>query len=132
MQLKLQQVIDYARTDADYAMFQKAFLLGLMNNERAKAEVLSLSLQGIRHHHMSHAIFERGRAYTVLENYPKGEADFNTIINTYQSSPLFRVPWYNSDFSITIWGRIRKPLKQYKKVIETYRATPEARSAMTG
>ncbi len=127
------KVIDYAKTDADYAMFQKAFSLGLMNNERAKAEVLSsLTSRYPSSSYVPNAIFERGRAYTVLENYPKGEADFNTIINTYQSSPFVPRAMVQLGLLYYNMGQNTKAIEQYKKVIETYRATPEARSAMTG
>jgi tetratricopeptide (TPR) repeat protein len=35
------KVIDFGKVDADYAMFQKGFTLGLMNDERGKVDVLS-------------------------------------------------------------------------------------------
>ena len=36
-----ERVIDLGKTDADYAMFQKGFCLGLTNNERGKIDVLT-------------------------------------------------------------------------------------------
>ena len=35
------KVIEYGNLDADYAMFQKGFSLGLMNNTKGKIEVLT-------------------------------------------------------------------------------------------
>ena len=35
------KVIDYGKLDADYAMFQKGFSLGLMNDEKGKVDVLT-------------------------------------------------------------------------------------------
>jgi tetratricopeptide (TPR) repeat protein len=127
------KVIDYGRTDADYAMFQKAFSLGLINNERGKADVLSSLIT--RHPSSSYvpnAIFERGRAYTLLEDYSRGEADFNSIVSSYGSSPF--VPRALVQLGLLYYntGQNSKAVEQYKKVIENYRATPEARSAMTG
>jgi len=127
------KVINYGKTDADYAMYQKAFSLGLMNNERAKAEVLTSLTQKLpSSSFVPNAIFERGRAYLVLEEYPKAEADFNTIINSYQSSPF--VPRAIVQLGLLYYntGQNEKAIAQYKKVIENYRATPEARNAMTG
>ena len=127
------KVIDFGKVDADYAMFQKGFSLGLMNNERGKADVLSsLTTRYPSSAYVPNAIFERGRAYVVLEDYQKGEADFNTVINSFPESSF--VPramvqlgllYYNTDQN-------EKAIAQYKKVIEKYKSTPEARAALTG
>ena len=83
------KVIDFSLLDADYAMFQKGFSLGLMNNNRSKVEVLTtLTRKYPSSSYVPNAIFERGRAYLVLEDYRNGEADFNTVISTYPSSPF--------------------------------------------
>ena len=64
------KVIDYGKVDADYAMYQKGFCLGLMNNQRGKADVLTLLTQRYPlSSFVSGAIFERGRAYLVMEDY---------------------------------------------------------------
>ena len=127
------KVIDYGKTDADYAMFQKGFSLGLMNDERGKAEVLStLTMRYPSSSYVPNAIFERGRAYLILEDYTKGEADFNTIINSYQSTPF--VPRAIVQLGLLYYntGKNDKAIAQYKKVIENFKSTPEARYAMTG
>jgi TolA-binding protein len=128
-----EKVIDYGKIDADYAMFQKGFSLGLMNNARGKAEVLStLTLRYPSSSYVPDAIFERGRAYLVLEEFSKGENDFNTIINSYQSTPF--VPRAIVQLGLLYYnlGENEKAIAEYKKVIETYKSTPEARYAMTG
>jgi TolA-binding protein len=78
------------------------------------------------------AIFERGRAYVVLEDYPKGEADFNTIITSYRETTF--VPRAMVQLGLLYYntGQNDKAIAQYKKVIENYKSTPEARYAMTG
>jgi TolA-binding protein len=127
------KVIDYGKTDADYAMFRKGFSLGLMNDERGKAEVLSaLTLRYPSSSYVPNAIFERGRAYLVLEEYSKGEADFNTIINSFQSTPF--VPRAMVQLGLLYYnlGENDKAIAEYKKVVETYKSTPEAHAAMTG
>ena len=35
------KVIDYGKADADYAMFQKGFCLGLMNDNKGKINILT-------------------------------------------------------------------------------------------
>ncbi len=127
------KVIDFGKLDADYAMFQKGFSLGLMNDERGKAEVLTLLTSRYpTSSYVPNAIFERGRAYLVLNEYSKGEADFNTIITSWQSTPF--VPRAMVQLGLLYYnlGENEKAIVQYKKVIENYKSTPEARYAMTG
>jgi TolA-binding protein len=127
------KVIDFGKVDADYAMFQKGFTLGLMNDERGKVDVLSsLTIRYPSSSWIPNAIFERGRAYVVLEDYPNGEADFNTIITSYHETAF--VPRAIVQLGLLYYntGQNDKAIAQYKKVIENYKSTPEARYAMTG
>ena len=127
------KVIEYGNLDADYAMFQKGFSLGLINDGKGKADVLaSLTMKYPSSSFVPNAIFERGRAYLVLEDYKKGEADFNTIISTCQTSPF--VPRTIVQLGLLYYnlGENDKAISQYKKVIENFKSTPEARYAMTG
>lgn len=127
------KVIGYGTLDADYAMFQKGFSLGLMNNTRGKVDVLtSLMAKYPSSSFIPNAIFERGRAYLVLEDFTKGEADFNKIISGYPGSSF--VPRSMVQLGLLYYnlGENDKAVAQYKKVIENYKSTPEARDAMTG
>ncbi len=127
------KVIGYGKTDADYAMFQKAFSMGLMNNQKGKTEVLTALVTNYRtSSYVPNAIFERGRAYLVMENFRAGEADFNTVISGYPSSPF--VPRSIVQLGLLYYnqGQNEKAIEQYRKVIETYKTSPEARYAMTG
>ena len=127
------KVIDYGKVDADYAMFQKGFCLGLMKDQRGKVEVLSsLVTKFPSSSFVPDAIFERGRTWLVLEDYVKGEADFKTIISIYSSSPFVPRAMVQLGLLYNNLGENDKAIAQYKKVIETYRSTPEARDAMTG
>jgi tetratricopeptide (TPR) repeat protein len=127
------KVIDYGTLDADYAMFQKGFSMGLMNNTRGKIDVMSsLTTKYPSSSFVPNAIFERGRAYLVLEDYKNGEADFNRIISGYPGSAF--VPRSIVQLGLLYYnlGDNGKAIAQYKKVIESYKSTPEARDAMTG
>lgn len=127
------KVIEYGNLDADYAMFQKGFSLGLMNDEKGKVEILtSLTQKYPKSSFIPNAIFERGRAYIVMEDYQKGESDLNTVIITYPSSPL--VPRAIVQLGLLYYnlGENEKAITQYKKVVENFKSTLEARNAMTG
>jgi tetratricopeptide (TPR) repeat protein len=127
------KVIAYGYQDADYAMFQKGFSMGLINNTKGKVDVLTVLMQKFPSSTLvPDAIFERGRAYLVLEDYKNGEADFNTILSKYSGSSF--VPRSIVQLGLLYYnlGDNEKALAQYKKVIENYKSTPEARDAMTG
>jgi TolA-binding protein len=127
------KVIDYGKVDADYAMFQKGFLLGLMNNAKGKVDVLSsLTTRYSSSSYVVNAIFERGRAYVVLEEFKKGEADFNTVISAFPESSFVPRAIVQLGLLYSNLGENDKAIVQYKKVIENYKSTPEARNAMTG
>ena len=125
--------IEYGYLDADYAMFQKGFSLGLMSNEKGKTEVLTALIEKFpTSSYVPNAIFERGRSYIVLKDYKMGEADFNAIISGYPGS-LF-VPRAIVQLGLLYYnlGENEKAVEQYKKVIENFKSSPEARYAMTG
>lgn len=127
------KVIDYGKIDADYAMFQKGFSLGLINDGKGKVNVLTeLTVRYPSSSYIPNAIFERGRAYLVMEDYNRGEADFNTIISVYQNSQF--VPRAMVQLGLLYYnlGDNNKAISQYKKVIENFKSSPEARYAMTG
>jgi TolA-binding protein len=127
------KVIAYGNLDADYAMFQKGFSLGLMNDTKGKIDVLTALIQKFpSSSYVPNAIFERGRAYLVMEDYKKGESDFNTILTNYTGSSF--VPRSEVQLGLLYYnlGENEKAISQYKKVIENFKSTPEARDAMTG
>jgi len=127
------KVIEYGKLDADYAMFQKGFSLGLMNDGKGKVEILtSLIAKYPSSSFVPNAIFERGRAYIVMEDYKRGEADLNTVISSYPSSQF--VPRSIVQLGLLYYnlGENEKAIVQFKKVVENFRSTLEARNALTG
>jgi TolA-binding protein len=127
------KVIDYARLDADYAMFQKGFALGLSNNNEAKAATLTDLIQKYpKSAYVPNALFERGRAYVALNRPEKGEADFTNIIAWYSTSQFVPPAMVQLGLIYYNAGDNAKAIAQFKKVIENFRDTPEARNAVNG
>ncbi len=127
------RIIAAGKTDADYAMYQKGFCLGLMNNQKGKIDMLtSLVSRYPSSSYVPNAIYERGRAYLVIEDQRSGEADFINVIANYPSSQF--VPRSIVQLGLLYYnqGENEKSVAQFKKVIENYPSTPEARYAMTG
>ncbi len=127
------KVIDFGALDADYALYQKGFALGLTGNERGKVDILTSLIQKYpASSYIPSAIFERGRAYVAIDDKKKGEADFNTVISTYPSSPFVPRAMVQLGLLYFNTGDNERAIAQYKKVVENYKSSPEARSALTG
>lgn len=127
------KVISDGRLDADYAMFQKGFALGLSNNNQAKVSTLT-SLIDIfpKSAYVPNALFERGRAYVALEEPRRGEADFTNIIAWYTNSQFVPPAMVQLGLIYYNAGENARAIEQFKKVIENFRNTPEARNAVNG
>ena len=82
--------------------------------------------------YVPNAIFERGRAYLVLQDYKNGESDFNTVISAYPTSLFASRAIVQLGLLYYNLGENDKAIAQFKKVIENYKSTPEARYAVTG
>jgi len=127
------KVIDYGKVDADYALFQKGFALGLMNNQKAKIQTLTMLISGYpSSKYVPGALFERGRAYVTLKDKSNGEADFNQVIASFPESPFAPRTIVQLGLLYFDSGENMKAIEQFKKVIENYSSTPEARYALTG
>ncbi len=127
------KVIEFGRLDADYAMFQKGFAQGLSNDNQAKVSTLTALINKYpKSAYVPNALFERGRAYVVLEQPARGEADFTNIIAWYTNSQFVPPAMVQLGLIYYNAGENEKAIVQFKKVIENYRNTPEARNAVSG
>ncbi|HUW93430.1 MAG TPA: tetratricopeptide repeat protein [Bacteroidales bacterium] len=127
------KVIDYAKLDADYAMFQKGFSQGLNNDNAGKVITMTGLIEKFQKSaYVPNALFERGRAYVALEQPEKGEADFNNLIAWHNSSQYVPPAMVQLGLIYYNAGDNQRAIGQFKKVVENYRSTPEARNAVTG
>ncbi|TFH46329.1 MAG: tetratricopeptide repeat protein, partial [Bacteroidia bacterium] len=82
--------------------------------------------------YVPNALFERGRAYVALGQPEKGEADFNNLIAWHTSSQYVPPSMVQLGLIYYNAGDNRRAISQFRKVVENYRSTPEARNAITG
>ncbi len=127
------KVIEYGRTDADYALFHKGFAQGLSNNNEAKITTLTSLINNYSGSaYLPNALFERGRAYVATGRPQRGEADFMNIVAWYTSSQFVPPSLVQLGLIYYNAGEYEKAVAQFKKVIGNYRDTPEARNAVNG
>ncbi len=68
----------------------------------------------------------------MMEDFGSGEADFNTVISDYSTSTFVPAAMIQLGLLYYNQGQNDKAIAEYKKVIDQFKATPEARAAMTG
>jgi len=125
--------IDMDIRDQDYALFQKAFALGLLNRPQKKVNTLQrLTEQYPESGYMDDAYFEMGRSYLSMEKQQKAIGYFNRIVENYAAGSYGKralvqlgLIHYNLDHN-------QKAMQYYKRVVDNYPNTQEAQDALTG
>ena len=117
----------------DYALYQKAFVLGLQKKYNEKIVVLKdLQTRFPKSDWNDDALFEIGKSYIALDKTDEAIASFEDISNKYPSSnPVVRksqlqiaMLQYNS-------GKVADATATYKKVAVSYPNTEEASTALS-
>jgi len=119
--------------DADYALFQRGFSLGLVSRPEKKIETLKGLLGKYpTSSYIDDAIFEIAEAYNILENtnqaieyYKRVESEFPN--SSYYPKALVQIGllYYNS-------SDLENSLAYYKRVVENFPNSAEAKNALIG
>ncbi len=119
--------------EADYALLQIAFCLGLQQKQQEKISKLNLLLSGFpESEYRDDALYELGRAYERLDNNYEAIQQYRQIVNNYPESTFCRKALLQLGLVNYNNGEFKKALKQYKQVAENYRGTSEANAALSG
>ncbi|MFO7940060.1 MAG: tetratricopeptide repeat protein [Bacteroidales bacterium] len=120
-------------TDADYAMFQRGFALGLLKRpEKKKASMEQLLAEFPDSKYYDDALFEIGK--TLMENQQEKQAKdyYERLVTEFPSSSYVKkslvqlgLIYYNSSEN-------QQALDYYKQVVAEYPGTNEAKNALTG
>jgi TolA-binding protein len=117
----------------DYALYQKAFVLGLQKKYNEKIDALTdLQTRFPKSDWNDDALFEIGKSYIALDKTNEAIASFEAISEKYPaSSPIVRkaqlqiaMLQYNS-------GKVSEAAVTYKKVAVSYPNTEEAATALS-
>ena len=119
--------------DADYALFQKAFCLGLQRDNQAKISSLQLLIQNYpKSLYLDDALFELGRTYERMNQPQMAINQYKDLINKYPQSSFLNkalvqlgLVYYNSN-------DYQSSIKYYKQVIDRSPNSPETQAALAG
>jgi TolA-binding protein len=127
------QAISRGMADKDYAMFQKAFCLGLQGNHKQKIELLETLIKTMPNSsYNDDALYEIGQSNLALQNYNEAKKYYKKIISTYPLSSYVKKSWLQLGLIDYNANQYDSAIVKYKKVITDYPNTSEARSALNG
>jgi tetratricopeptide (TPR) repeat protein len=138
--MKYKEAIDYysksieiGQSDKDYAIYQKAFSIGLQGDYKRKIVLLSQLLKTMPESgYCDDALFEIGRSEVILQKNDSAIHNFKKLIADYPSSSYVKKAILQLGMIDYNEGRNDSAIVKYKKVIADYPGTQEARSALNG
>jgi tetratricopeptide (TPR) repeat protein len=117
----------------DYALFQKAIAMGLMNNVNGKIKVLD---QLLSEHPASpyrlDALFETGNAHMAVNSPGRAVTYYTMVAEEYPASSFVSSALLQLGLIEYNRNRNTEAISYYKKVAETFPGTPQSRSALAG
>ena len=128
-----QKAYETGTSDSDYALFQKAFCHGLMNDNNLKAsELKQLQSEFPQSNYIDDAMFETGKSWERLQDNGKAIESYEALIAKFPGSAykpkalvqLGLLAYNNNDFNAST--------DYYKQVAENYPNSPEAKGALAG
>ncbi len=120
-------------TDVDYAMYQRGFLLGLVDRPNKKIESLEeLTNKYPTSTYYDDALYELGRSYMSVKNYKKAEENYSKIVIDYPTSKYLMQSLLQLGLINYNQNNNEKAITYYKRIIEEFDNTPEAKNALTG
>lgn len=118
-------------SQADYAVYQKAFAQGLSGRYDDKIGTLTYLTEAYpQSDYYDDALYEKGRAYVQLENSTQAIAIFEQLVSQFPQSQY--APIAGNEIALIHYqnNRIRAAIQSYKAVITSYPNSEQAKVAM--
>jgi TolA-binding protein len=116
---------------ADYALFQKAMILGLLQRDEEKIASLKLLEKNYpKSPYIDDAVFELADIYLKSESYEMAISSFQSIINNYPRSIYLRRAILYKSLALFNLRKDDEALVEIKKLITNYPNSDEAREAI--
>ncbi len=123
--------IDYKSKSSDYALYQKAMILGIQNKLSEKAAVLQKIFDKYpKSVYFDDALYEAGNASMVAGDNAKALTSFGKLITDFPSSSYVKKAMLGEALVYFNNHEDEKAKTTYKSVIEKYPNTPESREAL--
>ncbi len=135
---KFWQAIDYydevskiGKANVDYAIFQKAFSLGLVDRPGRKIETMQeLITRHPNSAYIDDALFELGKTYVLLDDQQTAKEQYSRLVNEYPASTYLNKTLIQLGMIFKNAGNFSEALNYYERVVNDYPGTPEASIAL--
>lgn len=122
------QAVSNNPQDADYAEFQKAFVMGLQRNYAGKISALDNMISRYPNsQYVDDALFEKSRALVMLNRENEAISVLEKLTSSYPQSPLNSQAGAQLGQLYFNTGNHQKAITAYKQVINNYPKSEEAR-----
>lgn len=128
-----EKAIDIKLADADYAMFQKGFALGLVNRPQKKIDILNqLLTEYPASVYYDDALYELGRSYEITEQNDKAIVCYNKILDKYSSSSYVKKALVQLGLVYSNTNKDDDAITAFKRAATEYPGTEESKNALKG
>lgn len=129
--LKYYDKVPIRSTVADYALYQKAFIMGLQKSHSEKIRVLNTLIAQYPHSdYHDDAMYEIGRTYLLQEKYNEAIEAYHRLQKRHAKSQLTRRAALEIGMIYANMQQTDNAIKAYKQVIEKYPSSEETRVAL--
>jgi TolA-binding protein len=119
--------------DADYALFQKAFCLGLQRDNQGKINALNALIQNYPNSsYQDDALYELGRTYERINQPQMAINNYKDLINKYPQSNLQNKALVQLGLVSYNANDFKGSVNYYKQVVEKSPNSPETQAALAG
>ena len=121
-----------ASPERDYALYQRAIVLGLNDKTAAKIEALRSIVRSGEGRYADRAAYELGRTYVSQERYKEGADALNSFVKSYPRSKLYVQALADLGLVYQNLGDSDRAMESYKKVLSEAPKSSQARDALAG
>lgn len=127
------KAVEIGTLDADYAMFQRGFSLGLVDRPEKKVQAMqSLVERYPKSDYVDDAIFEMAESRMLMGQPEEARANYQTIVDRYAGSSYYVKSLVQLGLICYNAEQNEQAMAHYKRVVEEFPNTPEAKSALLG
>ena len=115
----------------DYVLFQKAYVLGLQKDYKAKMTEMERLLSNFPNSlYFPNALYEKGRAAVLLNQTETAITTYQQLMNKYPNTQQARSAGLQIGLLYYNLNQIEKALAAYKKIIALYPGSEEAKESL--
>ncbi len=125
------KVIVANSSDADYARYQKAVILGLTGNNKGKAEILAGMIgRTPSSKYENDARYELGLTYIEEDRYSAAINTLMPLTEAYEIRNMAPRAWMKIGFAYQQSGNEQKAIESYKRIVQEYPTSAEYVAAL--